>query len=409
MSSKQIRFYGVEMDIVSLIVGGAVGIFLGLALAMLVGVWRKRTAEAIGERIREQSERAQQEHIQTLLQHMADQFSSLSLQALNQSTSQLVEIAKSQLGAQQTQNSQEFDGKKRLIDQQLNQMGATLDQVRALMTDVQAQSGERLSALTTEIRNTADQTKRLSETTNTLRETLANSRARGAWGERMAEDVLQAAGLLPNIHYTKQTTTATGTRPDFTFRLPKDQYLNMDVKFPLDNYLRALETDSDTERERLEQQFFRDVRSHVKAVTSRDYIDPAANTIDCVLLFIPLEQVYGFILQRDRTLLENSLESRVVLCSPFSLFGVLSVIREAAEVFSLQQTAGEMLTLWSALSKEWSRYAEALDKLEGDFQRVANDFDTLTGTRRRALERQLLKLESLRTAQSEQSDVPVAE
>ena len=397
------------MDIVSLIVGGAAGIFLGLALAMLVGVWRKRTAEAIGERIREQSERAQQEHIQTLLQHMADQFSSLSLQALNQSTSQLVEIAKSQLGAQQTQNTQEFDSKKRLIDQQLNQMGATLDQVRALMTDVQAQSGERLGALTTEIRNTADQTKRLSETTNTLRETLANSRARGAWGERMAEDVLQAAGLLPNIHYTKQTTTATGTRPDFTFRLPKDQFLNMDVKFPLDNYLRALETDSDTERERLEQQFFRDVRSHVKAVTSRDYIDPAANTIDCVLLFIPLEQVYGFILQHDRTLLENSLESRVVLCSPFSLFGVLSVIREAAEVFSLQQTAGEMLTLWNALSKEWSRYAEALDKLESDFQRVANDFDTLTGTRRRALERQLLKLEALRTAQSEESDVPGAE
>ena len=165
------------MDIVSLVVGGAAGIFLGLALAMLVGVWRKHAAEAIGERIREQSERAQQEHIQALLQHMADQFSSLSLQALNQSTSQLVEIAKSQLGAQQTQNSQEFDGKKRLIDQQLNQMGATLDQVRALMTDVQAQSGERLSALTTEIRNTADQTKRLSDTTNTLRKTLANSRA----------------------------------------------------------------------------------------------------------------------------------------------------------------------------------------------------------------------------------------
>ena len=397
------------MDIVSLIVGGAVGIFLGLALAMLVGVWRKRTAEAIGERIREQSERAQQEHIQSLLQHMADQFSSLSLQALNQSTSQLVEIAKSQLGAQQNQNSQEFDSKKRLIDQQLSQMGATLDQVRTLMTDVQAQSGERLGALTTEIRNTADQTKRLSETTNTLRETLANSRARGAWGERMAEDVLQAAGLLPNIHYTKQTTTATGTRPDFTFRLPKDQYLNMDVKFPLDNYLRALETESDTEQEQFEQQFFRDVRSHVKAVTSRDYIDPAANTIDCVLLFIPLEQVYGFILQHDRTLLENSLESRVVLCSPYSLFGVLSVIREAAEVFSLQQTAGEMLTLWSALSKEWSRYAEALDKLESDFQRVANDFDSLTGTRRRALERQLLKLETLRTAQSEESDVPGAE
>ncbi|MDE2931734.1 MAG: DNA recombination protein RmuC [Chloroflexota bacterium] len=401
------------MDSVSnyaeLIIGGVAGLILGLALATLFGLWRRRTAEVIGERLRAQSERAQQEQAQTLLNHMADQFSSLSLQALNQSTSQLVQIAQSQLGAQQTQTSQELDGKKRLIDQQLNQMGATLEQVRALMTDMQSQSGERLSALTTEIRNTADQTKQLTETTNSLRETLANSRARGAWGERMAEDVLRAAGLLPNIHYTKQTTTTAGTRPDFTFKLPQDLILNMDVKFPLDNYLRALEAESATEQERLEQQFIRDVRGHVKAVASREYIDPAANTVECALLFIPLEQVYGFILQRDSTLLENSLESRVVLCSPFSLFGVLSVIRQAAEFFSLQQTAGEMLTLLGAFSKEWSRYADALEKLEADFQRLANDFDTLTGTRRRALDRQLLKLETLRTAENEQRNEPAAE
>lgn len=387
-----------------LIIGGVGGLIIGLFLAWLLGLWRKRTAEDLGERLRAQTERAQQEQVQTLLDHMAGQFSSLSLQALDQSTSQLVQLAKSQLGAQQTQTSQELDSKKNLIDQQLNQMGATLDQVRALMTDMQAQSGERLSALSTEIRNTADQTKLLTETTNSLRETLANSRARGAWGERMAEDVLRAAGLLPNIHYTKQTTTVAGTRPDFTFTLPKDLSLNMDVKFPLDNYLRSLEAESAAEQERLEQQFLRDVRSHVKAVASRDYIDPEANTVECALLFIPLEQVYGFILQRDSTLLENSLESRVVLCSPFSLFGVLSVIRQAAEFFSLQQTAGEMLTLLGAFSKEWSRYADALEKLESDFQRLANDFDTLTGTRRRAMERQLLKLENLRTAENSQPE-----
>ena len=397
------------MDFISLVVGGAAGLALGLALAALFGLWRKRTTEVIGERLRAETERAQQEQVQSLLNHMADQFSSLSLQALNQSTSQLVQLAKSQLGAQQTQSSQELDSKKHLIDQQLDQMKTTLDHVRTLMTDMQAQSGERLSALTTEIRNTADQTKQLTETTNSLRETLANSRARGAWGERMAEDVLRAAGLLPNIHYTKQTTTAAGTRPDFTFKLPRDLHLNMDVKFPLDNYLRALEADGDTDREQFEQQFFRDVRSHVKAVTSREYIDPAANTVDCVLLFIPLEQVYGFILQRDNTLLENSLESRVVLCSPFSLFGVLSVIRQASESFSMQQTAGEMLTLLGAFSKEWSRYADALEKLENDFQRLSNDFDTLTGTRRRALDRQLLKLEALRTQEDGQPDKPAAE
>ena len=113
-------------DYAELIIGGVAGLILGLVLAALFGLWRKRTAEVIGERLRAQTERAQQEQVQTLLNHMADQFSSLSLQALNQSTSQLVQLAQSQLGAQQTQTSQELDSKKRLIDQQLNQMGATL-------------------------------------------------------------------------------------------------------------------------------------------------------------------------------------------------------------------------------------------------------------------------------------------
>ena len=397
------------IDYAELFIGGIGGLIIGLVLAWLVGLWRGRTAEEIGEEIRDQAERAQQEQAQALLQQVADQFGTLSLQALNQSTNQLVEIAKSQLGAQQTQTAQELEGKKRLIDQQLEQMGGTLEQVRTLMTDVQAQSGERLSALTTEIRNTAEQTQRLTETTQSLRETLANSRARGAWGERMAEDVLRAAGLLPNIHYTKQTTTAAGTRPDFTFTLPKALCLNMDVKFPLDNYLRALEAESDEARERLEQQFLRDVRGHVKAVASREYIDPAANTVDCALLFIPLEQVYGFILQRDAALLEHSLQSRVILCSPFSLFGVLSVIRQAAEFFAMQQAAGEMHALLTAFSKEWSRYAAALDKLENDFQRLSNDFDTLTGTRRRAMDRQLLKLDTLHNQEERQEDDAEAE
>jgi len=53
----------------------------------------------------------------------------------------------------------------------------------------------------------------------------------------MAEDVLQLAGFVENVNYVKQKTLAAGSRPDFTFLLPRKLTLNMDVKFPLDNYL----------------------------------------------------------------------------------------------------------------------------------------------------------------------------
>src|SRR3989442_690290 len=83
------------------------------------------------------------------------------------------------------------------------------------------------------------------EPTRKLREALSSSKARGQGGERMAEDVLRLAGLLEGVNYRKQTTIDGAGRPDYTFLLPNGRVMHMDVKFPLDNYVRHLEAGSD--------------------------------------------------------------------------------------------------------------------------------------------------------------------
>jgi len=68
-------------------------------------------------------------------------------------------------------------------------------------------------------------------------------------GERMAEDVLRMAGLVRNINYLKQKTlTNNNLRPDFTFLLPNELKLNMDVKFPLNNYMKYIEAEAETDK-----------------------------------------------------------------------------------------------------------------------------------------------------------------
>ena len=89
--------------------------------------------------------------------------------------------------------------------------------------------------------------------------------------------------------------------PDYTFPLPQGRKVNMDVKFPLDNYVRYLEAERDADRETLKAQFLRDVKARIKEVTTRDYINPEENTLDYVLVFIPNEQVYAFINENDPT------------------------------------------------------------------------------------------------------------
>src|SRR5437763_9941470 len=135
-------------------------------------------------------------------------------------------------------------------------------QIRALERDREAKFGE----LTAQLRMAGQQTAALTDTAARLREALAGSKSRGQWGERMAEDVLRAAGLVEHVNYRKQTATSDGGIPDFTFLLPGDQVCHMDVKFPLDNYMRAMDAEGDLVRPLLLQQFRHAVRQRGTAL-----------------------------------------------------------------------------------------------------------------------------------------------
>jgi DNA recombination protein RmuC len=215
----------------------------------------------------------------------------------------------------------------------------------------------------------------------------------------MAEDVLRLAGMIEGVNYRKQSTTESGTKPDFVFLLPTGPRVNMDVKFPIANYLRFLESD-DADADRLRKTFLTDVRSRVKEVTTRDYIDPVAGTLDFVLVFIPNEQLYGFIHENDPQLIEFALSRKVVLCSPLTLFAILAVIRQAADNFRLQQASNEILRLLGEFNKQWAKYGEVVERLGRQLESAMKAYTDLTTTRTRQLERQLDKIEALRSEEA---------
>jgi len=222
----------------------------------------------------------------------------------------------------------------------------------------------------------------------------------------MAEDVLRLAGFIEGINYQKQKTLeTTTTRPDFTFFLPQGLKVNMDVKFPLDNYLKYLETDGEIDKEKNKNQFLKDVKGRIKEVTTRDYINPEENTLDYVLVFIPNEQVYAFINQHDRHILDEAMEKKVVLCSPLTLYAILAVIRQAVDSFNLEQTAGHVLSLLGTFNKQWKKFVTSMEQMGKKITAAQQEYTNLTTTRRNQLDRQLLKIEDLRS----QKGIPIEE
>jgi DNA recombination protein RmuC len=202
--------------------------------------------------------------------------------------------------------------------------------------------------------------------------------------------------MVEGISYRKQTGIAGGSIPDFTFLQPGGRDLHMDVKFPIDNYLRYLEADTDAEREAAAKAFVRDVRNRVKELSGREYIQ-ADTTLDQVLLFIPNESVWSFIHERDPQLIDVAQAQKVTLCSPVSLFAVLAVLRQAADHARLTRTSDEILQCLGQFRAQWDKYADAVDKVERHLTTVQRSFDELSGTRRRQLERQLDRIDDLRT------------
>jgi DNA recombination protein RmuC len=214
----------------------------------------------------------------------------------------------------------------------------------------------------------------------------------------MAEDVLRLAGFHENVNYTKQTQLDGGTgRPDFTFSMPKGQVLYMDVKFPMASYLKYLEAASDAEREAHVKRFLGDVRLRVKELSKREYATSGDRPgVDYVLLFIPNEQLTGFIHEHDPELLDHAMGSKVVMCSPLTLFAFLGVIRQAYDNFMIEQTSDEILKLLGAFGTQWRKYVDSVEAVKRKFDTVDREFDKLVGTRRRQLEKPLLQIEALR-------------
>jgi DNA recombination protein RmuC len=308
------------------------------------------------------------------------------------------------LAAQFAAGSNELGAKKELIDSRLDQVrnevrdefGRLGELVRQLGTVSSQHFGEVTASLAAHAETTAS----LAHTAQSLREALASPKARGQWGERMAEDVLRLAGFVEHVNYEKQTVVQ-GDRlalPDYTFPLPKGHVLYMDVKFPLSAYLRFLEAGTEAERSAHREAFLRDVRLRVRELAGRDYAHRGdRQSVDYVLLFLPNETITGFLHETDPTLVEDALRQKVVLCSPLTLFAMLGVIRQAFDNFMVEQTSDEILRTIGAFDTQWQKFGDALDMFGRRLDSANRAYEELNGPRRRQLQRPLDRLEALRS------------
>ena len=371
-----------------------IGIIAGIFFVVLF-FWMKK-------RVVHEAEQKKQEEWASMVERLKGSFATLSLEALSKNSEEFLKLANQKLEATTSLGEKDLENKKELIDQTFTEMKSELGKVQELIRELETDRVDKFAKLTTNVEMMRAETMRLQQTTEHLKTALVSTKSRGQWGERMAEDVLRLAGFIEGINYDKQKAQGAG-RPDYTFLLPQGFKVNMDVKFPLDNYLRFYEAKSEIERENYKTQFLRDVKERIKEVTSRDYIDPEQNTVDYVIVFIPNEQVYAFINENDRLLLDEAMKQKVIFCSPLTLYAILAVIRQALDNFNLERTAHKILSVLGSFEKQYQAFCLSLERMGEKIEAAKKEYDELVTTRKNQLDRQLKKVDELRT---EKGNVP---
>ena len=133
----------------------------------------------------------------------------------------------------------------------------------------------------------------------------------------------------------------------------------------------------------------------VSLVASRKYVNPSEGTVDYVLLFIPNESIFGFINQQDINLIDFALGKKVLLCSPLSLYAMLSLIYQAIRNFSMEERATEVMNLLNSFRLQWEKYIEVMDKLGRSLDTAKKDYEILVNTRKEQLEKPLAKIDEI--------------
>jgi DNA recombination protein RmuC len=249
----------------------------------------------------------------------------------------------SQLADQLTERNAEVD---RRLEAMTSTMDRRLESTSKTATEIHRQLGQ-LGRANEEILARANDLKRLEQA-------LRPPKARGGFGELLLANLLR--DRLPADAYELQYGFRSGERVDAVIRV--DRLVPVDAKFPLDNFERLAEAESDELRSLAEKAFARDLKVHVDAIAEK-YIRPDEGTYDFALMYLPSEGVYyELVCGKTGALLSHAHEKRVFPVSPTTFTSQLQVIALGLKGLQIEQRAQEVMAYCAQLEQDFGRFRD---------------------------------------------------
>lgn len=295
------------------------------------------------------------------------------------------------------------ESQKTSLEQQLVPLKGEIERFSRALDEARKQDDRETTLLRAELQQQRDTSARLSDDAKQLTRALKGDvRAQGAWGEMVLTRLLEVAGLEHKTHYVSQMSLENEDggrdRPDFIVKLPSGRDLVIDAKVSLvawDRYIGAVD---DAGRERELGALQTSLRQHVNGLSRKSYgANKRVNSLDFVLMFIPIEAAFVAALRHDEGLQAEAMAHGVVLISTSTLLTAVRTIEALWRIENRSRNADEIADRAGKLYDRFALFIDAFDEIGKSLNKARTAFESAHGRLSQSPGNVLWQVEQLRT------------
>jgi len=388
----------IQIDPLWIEIGGpalVAGLVLGALIAWLIARSKHRRLREyitlLETRIKDQdalqTERDSAYEVATT--RLATAFSDLANKSLKANSDTFLRLAEQNLGAQHEKAKRELGNREQAVENLVKPIRDALQQSQQQISELEKARSEAYGGIKSQLESMQAGQQSLAQETQNLVKALRRPEVRGRWGEITLRRLVELAGMVEHCDFQEQVHTSTEDkiiRPDMVVRMPDQRELVVDVKTPLDAYLEAVEAKDDAQRELGLKRHARNVREHIRKLSSKAYWEQFSKSPEFVILFIPGDQFLSAALNEDPDLIENALAQQIILATPTSFVALLKAVAYGWRQLALADNAEEIRRLAEDLYGRLGTFVGHLNKVGKQLSSSVENYNRAVGS----LERKVL-------------------
>jgi DNA recombination protein RmuC len=350
--------------------------------------WRTTAGESLAEaeQNRDLLEQARGEAIENRAEATKHrELAEMQLKLLTQTHQQLEEKFNALAADALQRNSQLFlDRSREQIQHAVEPVSESLKRFEQQVQAIEVTRQGAYQSITAQVNALTELQERVRLSTEQLKTALRSPIQRGRWGELQLRRVVEMAGMLEYCDFAEQETLfgERNQRPDLIVRLPNGCRVIVDSKVSLEAYLRAIESQDETDRQRFLNEHARQVKTHVKALGEKSYWERLPCSPDFVIAFLPLESLFSAALDSEPALLDFGVARKVVLATPSTLIALLLTVAYgwrqqelAVNVEKIRDAGKELYTRLLTMYEHFNRLGSAIEKAVSSYNDAASSLE----------------------------------